>query len=257
MCTLCDVLAIPDRLEQRIAKAQRKQVLHRVFAQIVVDAVDLLLTEIAVNEIVQCARARQVASERLFDHEPRPARAAIELRAADRLDSGAERLRRQREVEHPPARQAVRALDGADARAERAKSCAALVLEAVEVQAAAAPAMAYARRLEACLGEAGARPFAELRVVHAGAARDAEHVEISGQAAALAQVKQRGQQFAPHEIAGRAEYDEQARRVVLLGGQPVIPCALRARRTHCATTRAACPKKSRDRASAGARSARA
>ena len=185
ICTLWTWSRFQTDSNSALPKRKRKQVLHRVFAQIVVDAVDLLLTEIAVHEIVQCARACQVASERLFDHQPRPARAAIELRAADRLDSGAERLRRQREVEHAVARQAVRALDGADARAERAKSCAALVFEAVEVQAAAAPAMAYARRLEACLGEAGARPFAELRVVHAGAARDAEHVEISGQAAAL------------------------------------------------------------------------
>ena len=40
-----DVLAAPQRLEQRIAEAQREQVLHRGLAQVVVDAEDLLLAE--------------------------------------------------------------------------------------------------------------------------------------------------------------------------------------------------------------------
>jgi hypothetical protein len=40
-----DVLAPPQRLEQRVAEAQGKQVLHRRLAQVVVDAEDLLFAE--------------------------------------------------------------------------------------------------------------------------------------------------------------------------------------------------------------------
>ena len=40
-----DAAAAPQRLEQRVAEAQRQQVLHRLLAEIVIDAKDLLLGE--------------------------------------------------------------------------------------------------------------------------------------------------------------------------------------------------------------------
>ena len=39
---MIDVAAVPDRLEDSVGEAERQDVLHRFFAQIVVDAVDLL-----------------------------------------------------------------------------------------------------------------------------------------------------------------------------------------------------------------------
>ena len=40
-----DVVAVPDRLEDRVGEPQHEQVLHRFFAEVVVDAVDLPLAE--------------------------------------------------------------------------------------------------------------------------------------------------------------------------------------------------------------------
>src|SRR5436309_7625122 len=35
-----DVAMVPDRLEQRVGEAEHEQVLHRLFAKVVVDAID-------------------------------------------------------------------------------------------------------------------------------------------------------------------------------------------------------------------------
>ena len=45
-----DVVAVPDRLEHAVGEAQRQQVLHRLAADVVVDAEDLLLLEDGVDE---------------------------------------------------------------------------------------------------------------------------------------------------------------------------------------------------------------
>ena len=40
-----DVGRVPDRLEEDVGEAQRQQVLHRLFAEVVIDAVDLIFLE--------------------------------------------------------------------------------------------------------------------------------------------------------------------------------------------------------------------
>ena len=40
-----DVRRVPDRLEEDVGEAQRQQVLHRLFAEVVIDAVDLIFLE--------------------------------------------------------------------------------------------------------------------------------------------------------------------------------------------------------------------
>ncbi len=42
-----DVLPVPDRLEDAVGEAEDEQVLHRLLAEVVVDAVDLRLFEVA------------------------------------------------------------------------------------------------------------------------------------------------------------------------------------------------------------------
>ena len=50
---MVNVLAIPDRLEDAIGKAENQQVLHRLFAEIMVDAVDLRLGEGAGDLVIE------------------------------------------------------------------------------------------------------------------------------------------------------------------------------------------------------------
>ncbi len=51
-----DMVAIPDRLEHAIGKAQHQDVLHRLLAEIVIDPVDLLLVHQAEQFLVQLLR---------------------------------------------------------------------------------------------------------------------------------------------------------------------------------------------------------
>ena len=46
-----DVVAVPDRLEERVGEAEVEDVLHRLLAEVVVDAEDALLGEDAVQRL--------------------------------------------------------------------------------------------------------------------------------------------------------------------------------------------------------------
>jgi len=70
---MIDVVAVPQRLEQQIGEAEHQHVLHRALAEVVIDAVDLLLAEVALQMLVQNLGALQVVAERLLHHQPRPA----------------------------------------------------------------------------------------------------------------------------------------------------------------------------------------
>ena len=66
---LLDVAAVPDRLEDGVGEAQRQDVLHRLFAHVVVDAEDLVLVEGAVHGGVE-RRARSRGRGRRASRPP-------------------------------------------------------------------------------------------------------------------------------------------------------------------------------------------
>ena len=55
-----DVAAVPDRLEDAVGEAEHHDVLHRLLAEVVVDAVDLLLAE----DLAGCSRLSACADSR-------------------------------------------------------------------------------------------------------------------------------------------------------------------------------------------------
>ena len=63
-----DAAAAPQRLEQRIAEAERQQVLHGLLAQVVVDAEYLRLGEDRAHVRVDGGGGLQVLPEGLFQH---------------------------------------------------------------------------------------------------------------------------------------------------------------------------------------------
>ncbi len=66
-----DELPVHDRLEDRVAEAEGQQVLHGLLAQIVVDAVDLVLAEPLEDIRIQRPRGGQIVAKRFFDdHAP-------------------------------------------------------------------------------------------------------------------------------------------------------------------------------------------
>ena len=101
-----DVTAVPDRLEDHVREAQRHDVLHRLFAEVVVDAVDLALVEDLRDLGLQRARRVEVGTERLLDDDPRPALWVVvrpEAGSVELFDDLGEDRRRRREVEEPVA----------------------------------------------------------------------------------------------------------------------------------------------------------
>ena len=67
-----DVAAIPHRLEHAVAEPEHQHVLHCFLAEVVIDAIHLLLVEVLVREPVQRARAVEVDAEWLLDDDPAP-----------------------------------------------------------------------------------------------------------------------------------------------------------------------------------------
>ena len=63
------IIAVPQRLKHRIAKAQWQQVLQAFFAQIMVDAVDLVFAEMAADGLADGAGGRKIGAQRFFQHD--------------------------------------------------------------------------------------------------------------------------------------------------------------------------------------------
>lgn len=101
---MVDMVAIPDRLEHAVGKAQHQDVLDGFLAEIMVDPVDLVLVDDLQEFAVELPRRGKVGTERFFDHQPPPGTVfrqhagAAEL-AADRQ----ERVRRRRQIKQPVA----------------------------------------------------------------------------------------------------------------------------------------------------------
>ncbi len=65
-----DPLAAPQRLEQRVAEADRHQVLHRLLAEVVVDPVDLVFGKELGHGRIDALVGGQVGAQRLLEHQP-------------------------------------------------------------------------------------------------------------------------------------------------------------------------------------------
>ena len=102
-----NVAVIPERLIDAVGKSKHNQVLHRLLAQVVVDAVDLLFLKDALDGPVQFPRALEIASERLLDNQARPACLRIlglgQARSPQVLDHDGKETRRGRKVKQPVA----------------------------------------------------------------------------------------------------------------------------------------------------------
>ena len=60
-----------------------QHVVHRRFAQVMVDAKDVGLVEVTVQDAVKLARRREVVAERLFDDDARARRASYPRQLLD------------------------------------------------------------------------------------------------------------------------------------------------------------------------------
>src|SRR5688500_12424257 len=67
---------VPYGLEDRIREAEDKEVLHGLFAEVVVDPEDLVLREVSRDDPVQLVRGPEIAPERFLDDQAMPPRRA-------------------------------------------------------------------------------------------------------------------------------------------------------------------------------------
>ena len=63
------MVSIPDGLEEDVGESEDEQVLHRLLAEKMIDPEDLVLVEVAVEDLVELDGAGEIASERFLDNE--------------------------------------------------------------------------------------------------------------------------------------------------------------------------------------------
>ncbi len=98
-----DVVAVPDRLQERVGEAEEEHVVHLLLPEVVVDPEDRALRELRGENPVQLHGRREVGSERLLDDDARVLRAAG---GAELLHDLAEEHGRDGEVVGRPLRAA-------------------------------------------------------------------------------------------------------------------------------------------------------
>jgi hypothetical protein len=97
---MVDEVAVPQGLDQRVGKTEDEQVLHRLLAEKVIDAVDLLLVEMLVQQAIEHLRRFEIFAKWLFDHHTVQAARLVESRGFEVLDHCAEFRRLDSKIEH-------------------------------------------------------------------------------------------------------------------------------------------------------------
>src|SRR5215472_2408584 len=67
-----DVIAVPDRLDNRVGEAKGEDVLHGLLTEVVNDPIDLIFFKHLMDNRVQLPRGVEVASKWLLDDHTRP-----------------------------------------------------------------------------------------------------------------------------------------------------------------------------------------
>src|SRR2546425_13340652 len=68
---MIDVFLIPQRFEDGIGKAHDQNILHGLFAEVVINAKNLALIEELCQSVINRARAGQIMAQRLFHNDAR------------------------------------------------------------------------------------------------------------------------------------------------------------------------------------------
>src|SRR5690349_5370973 len=86
-----DKVAVPERFDKRVRKAEDEQVVHRPLTQVVVDSKDRLLVEAAMKDLIEPSRRCEIPPKRFFEDD---ARATIASRRRQLLHDHFEHRRR-------------------------------------------------------------------------------------------------------------------------------------------------------------------
>src|SRR5579875_2788336 len=93
------VAAVPDRLEDAVGEAEHHDVLHRLFAQVVIDEENLILADYFQDLAAEIARRFKIVSKRLLDNDTPPVAVGLEKAfAGQTLHYRKKKLRRGCEI---------------------------------------------------------------------------------------------------------------------------------------------------------------
>src|SRR5215813_5989733 len=107
-----DVIAVPQRLEDLVGEAQDEEVLDRLLPEVMIDAIDLVLIEVAPELPVERAGALDVVAKRLFHDDASEAVGALgQAGIAEVFDDVVVEARRRGAVEDTVGRAAPTLLD--------------------------------------------------------------------------------------------------------------------------------------------------
>ena len=95
---MVDVAAVPDRFKNGIVKAEDQDVLHGLFAEIVIDSVNLIFGKHGFDLAVERTSRIVIVAEWFLNNDPPPAAILLlrEFRDAKLLDDGSKKLGRRR-----------------------------------------------------------------------------------------------------------------------------------------------------------------
>src|SRR5579885_1634980 len=236
---LLDVVAVPERLEKPVRKAEIHDVVDGPFPEVMIDAEDRGFREAREQNAVQLARGGEVRAEWLFDDHAAISGAA---RPREALDNGPKQHGGNGEIVRRPLRRAERVAD----RLKRGR----IVVVAIHIAEQTGELLECGAVEPAVLFDALLRALAKLvyRPARPGHA-DHRHIE----AAALDECLQRREDFLVSEVARGAEEDQRAGLRFIHDGlirRPACRPVFRdARRTGSASPRESCPENRPGRAS--------
>jgi hypothetical protein len=76
---MIDVFLIPEGLENPIGEAEREDILNRLFAQVMIDTVDLVLAEDSTELTIELLGGNQITSKGLFNDQACPGSIPISM----------------------------------------------------------------------------------------------------------------------------------------------------------------------------------
>jgi hypothetical protein len=197
------VIAVPERLENRVVEAKAQEVLHRFLAQVVIDAVELVLSNGAVERRVERSPAREIVTEGLLDDDAPPRLGLAlghgqQLRLRELRHRDSEQIGREGKVEETPGRVPTR--QGVKPLGELCERVGAADVARVVVDAGREALEGASRRV----GH-GVRQLVAEDLVALLRAGHAHHREGSLGASILRDPRQGGHELAAREVAARAE----------------------------------------------------
>ena len=100
---MIDIPAVPERLEEPVPEPKYEDILDCLFAEVMIDTIDLVFRQNAVNLFTQCARTAEIMPERFLEDHARPRSFTLvrcdQPRIAERLGDQRKLAGRRREIE--------------------------------------------------------------------------------------------------------------------------------------------------------------